>query len=306
MPNWDSLDMEVHCPRCGYDLRLLPQPRCPECGLQFEWAEVIAAARQRLHCPLFEYQWRYRPVRSFFSTLGRALVPWRLWKTTRLAVEPKVRPLLAMVPLVLLLHVACVLFLQYVWEVCFQLRYTSQRGWRILASINISELSAYVLPLIGYFVGGIVIWLMIQVFQQSIARYSVRQGQILRVVVLAWVGFVVLEIICSALMISIDIITVLWPILPWTVARWTSLLLEVVPILLLVVSLCCAMSIYLRIRRGWVIGLLSVFVTFLFFVTLVFSVSVYVYDSDENPFIELAALTWPNITWLVSKLLVHT
>ncbi len=28
------------CPRCGYDLRGLPEPRCPECGEPFDPAEL--------------------------------------------------------------------------------------------------------------------------------------------------------------------------------------------------------------------------------------------------------------------------
>lgn len=82
-PDWDALTIELRCPRCGHDVRRLPQPRCPECGLQFSWGELIAAVEQRLSSPLFEYQWRYRPVRSFFGTLGRALLPWTLWTGAR-------------------------------------------------------------------------------------------------------------------------------------------------------------------------------------------------------------------------------
>jgi hypothetical protein len=94
-PRWDKLAIEVRCPRCDYDLRLLPQPRCPECGLQFKWAEVIAAAQKRLECPLFEYRWRDRPIRSFFITISLATLPWRLWRRTPLTAAPRVGPLLA-------------------------------------------------------------------------------------------------------------------------------------------------------------------------------------------------------------------
>ncbi len=30
---------EARCPRCGYDLRGLPRPQCPECGLEFDAAD---------------------------------------------------------------------------------------------------------------------------------------------------------------------------------------------------------------------------------------------------------------------------
>ena len=32
-----TCDDSLNCYRCGYDLTGLPQPRCPECGLEFAW-----------------------------------------------------------------------------------------------------------------------------------------------------------------------------------------------------------------------------------------------------------------------------
>jgi len=36
-------DLALLCPSCGYDLRYLPQPRCPECGLAFDEAQLRRA-----------------------------------------------------------------------------------------------------------------------------------------------------------------------------------------------------------------------------------------------------------------------
>ena len=36
IPDWD-----VHCPRCGYPLRGLPEHRCPECGARFRMQDVV-------------------------------------------------------------------------------------------------------------------------------------------------------------------------------------------------------------------------------------------------------------------------
>lgn len=33
-PDWSTLDFEVTCPRCANNLKMLAQPRCPECELQ--------------------------------------------------------------------------------------------------------------------------------------------------------------------------------------------------------------------------------------------------------------------------------
>jgi hypothetical protein len=34
------LPLPPTCPRCDYDLRGLPEDRCPECGTEFRWDEV--------------------------------------------------------------------------------------------------------------------------------------------------------------------------------------------------------------------------------------------------------------------------
>ena len=70
---------DLRCPLCSYDLRGLTDPRCPECGFAFAWAELRDAQRAR-HPWLFEHG-RGRNVRSFLSTYARAAVPWRFWRT---------------------------------------------------------------------------------------------------------------------------------------------------------------------------------------------------------------------------------
>jgi hypothetical protein len=40
-------DQDVPCPRCGYNLRGLVEPRCPECGLVFDPERVRRESRQR-------------------------------------------------------------------------------------------------------------------------------------------------------------------------------------------------------------------------------------------------------------------
>jgi hypothetical protein len=68
---------DVRCPLCDYDLRGLVDPRCPECGYAFDWAELTDPAR-RQHRYLFEHH-PERNVWSFFRTMIGHLRPRRFW-----------------------------------------------------------------------------------------------------------------------------------------------------------------------------------------------------------------------------------
>jgi hypothetical protein len=72
-PEWETVTHTVACPLCDYNLRGLVEPRCPECGYRFEWAEVIDPS---LRPPpyLFEHAQR-RPVRSFLWTQVAGFAP---------------------------------------------------------------------------------------------------------------------------------------------------------------------------------------------------------------------------------------
>jgi hypothetical protein len=80
-PNWDSLAGDVSCPLCEYSLRGLAEPRCPECGYRFEWAEVMDPDR-RPHPYLFEHH-PEKNIRSFCRTVLGGLRPGRFWRTLR-------------------------------------------------------------------------------------------------------------------------------------------------------------------------------------------------------------------------------
>lgn len=68
----------VLCPMCEYDLRGLPEPRCPECGFRFTWQELLDP-RRALHPYLFELH-PERNLWSFCRTLIGALRPRRFWR----------------------------------------------------------------------------------------------------------------------------------------------------------------------------------------------------------------------------------
>jgi hypothetical protein len=97
-PDRDVLASDVLCPRCGYNLRGLPQPRCPECGLTFppeQWASGVL----REHLPSWldrcdPWQPHQVLVRSLFEVFRGA---WRpRWVLTKLDLSGPLTPAVLM------------------------------------------------------------------------------------------------------------------------------------------------------------------------------------------------------------------
>jgi len=65
----------LHCPLCGYSLRGLPEPRCPECGYAFTWAGLRDEMRRR-EAWFYEHA---RTRRAFWLTRWRSLRPRKFW-----------------------------------------------------------------------------------------------------------------------------------------------------------------------------------------------------------------------------------
>jgi hypothetical protein len=87
--DWSQLDRDVLCPLCEYNLRGLVEPRCPECGHQFTWIDLLDESRWH-HPWLFEHQ-RKRRIRSFFRTFFTSLLPWIFWRSVQPTHKPKPR-----------------------------------------------------------------------------------------------------------------------------------------------------------------------------------------------------------------------
>ena len=76
-PQAASVDSDVRCPLCDYDLRWLAEPKCPECGYRFTWPEVLDPTLRR-HPYVFEHHPR-RNFWSFWRTVRGGLTPRRFW-----------------------------------------------------------------------------------------------------------------------------------------------------------------------------------------------------------------------------------
>src|SRR5438067_1448656 len=89
-PDWATIERDILCPLCDYNLRGLIEPRCPECGHRFNWPEVLA--QERIHRYLFEHH-PERNAKSFLQTVAGSAFPWRFWKTLLPTHVPVVRRL---------------------------------------------------------------------------------------------------------------------------------------------------------------------------------------------------------------------
>lgn len=79
-PDWGTMAHDVNCPMCGYNLRMLVEPRCPECGYPFKWNELLDAV-QNTHPYAFEH---HRTIKSFSRTfIEMAIRPRRFWSLLR-------------------------------------------------------------------------------------------------------------------------------------------------------------------------------------------------------------------------------
>jgi hypothetical protein len=81
LPSPDTSARDIPCPLCGYNLRGLIEPRCPECGYAFDWPDVIDPTRQP-HPYSFEHH-PERNVRSFVRTYLAGLLPRRFFRRLR-------------------------------------------------------------------------------------------------------------------------------------------------------------------------------------------------------------------------------
>ncbi len=111
-PNWSTLELEITCPRCGYNLYMLTTNLCPECGHVFSWAVEIE--RAKLNCsPIFEVQIRNAPIASYLRTTLWLLLPWRFWRRLPSGQTPLLGVLFLQLALTILLCLIVLVFSDY-------------------------------------------------------------------------------------------------------------------------------------------------------------------------------------------------
>ena len=203
------MDRDVHCPTCGYNLRMLREPRCPECGLVFRWQDLLLVPCPRCnenltaidggecpHCQLHLdwqqllagagqydrrlYEFTEHPLRAALRTWLAALNPWHFWSKIPLAIVP------------------AVLRLRWLrrWAVAI-----CAVGLALLAWLSWPHLQAIrargdvLLPAVLVGIPPLTTTLVLPLFWQTMTRFRIRRDQLLRCLAystsgLAWLGLV--------------------------------------------------------------------------------------------------------------------
>lgn len=130
VPDWERIEFDVCCARCGYNLRGLAQPRCPECGLEFEWALALRQAVSESDF-LFEHQWRRRPIRSFVVTVWRSFRPRKFWRSVSIHERIEAGPLTLLLVISVVLIPVCVRVVGHGSLLCIRLieNYNASPYW---------------------------------------------------------------------------------------------------------------------------------------------------------------------------------
>lgn len=298
-PDWSTLQIDLHCPRCGYNLRMLTGSRCPECGLDLDWDRIIASEERRIDSPLFEYRWRDRPIRSYFQTLSLCTRPWRLWQQISLFQSPRVGGLLLFFFATASLYCGAV-FIEQVLSLFIRYWPRMTTGRPLLLAFVIQPLIRSLIFASTHVAIAASIFVVLQLFQQTFSKHHIRQSHILRLIVLAYPIIFPLKVIEDAI----------W-ILSWSgiipLARHSDVILASVAfdgmaLGYFLISLALGLSRYARILRSGQIALVVVGLTLL----LWFSADLALFVSTgswRNFFDECLEMAWPGLCSVISKFL---
>ncbi len=267
-PDWETIQDSVECPLCRYNLRGLSEARCPECGYEFEWAEILDVTRRK-HRYLFEHH-PERNIWSFSKTLVGGLLPWRFWKALHPAQPADEARLFgyrwvvkgfASLPMVI--GGVWLLMMSMNWQVNDWPREKLDNVIDIFAGSRATIASEFIGPLLHirlYIFAVLVTLLLLALPEMSacallIYRSSMRQAKIERHHVNRCVTYSYDAVVWPiSFMVMLGALAVIWPVtrLDWQieVLCWSLLLLLPVVWAVMSVRLACAYRYYLRMKHA--------------------------------------------------------
>jgi len=193
-PDWDAIHETITCPLCGYELRGLTDPLCPECGYRFHWPDLLDPTR-RVHPWLFEHHPRHN-LWSFAKTLVRNFQPGKFWTHLHPGQPSKPKRLVMYwVPGAVLTMLPAAILLFDHWQ--------TNRPWFATAPGSLSVLSQLLQhdnavrgALFACLLAALFPWttfLTLLIFQQSMGRAKIKTHHVLRCAVysgdvILWAG----------------------------------------------------------------------------------------------------------------------
>jgi hypothetical protein len=144
-----SLDEDLACPICSYSLRGLAEPRCPECGFQFDW-DALRAAIKAKHAYLYEHG-RGLAIMRMVRTFIHGLRPAKFWATLNAATEIRLRRLAIYWIVTATFVVAGILVLPYGNFVVTRTRLAMQTRKQISAMLANPAAAAQTKPILKQF-----------------------------------------------------------------------------------------------------------------------------------------------------------
>ncbi len=254
-PDWAGIIKDVHCPLCGYNLRGLERPLCPECGLQFRWVELFEAARTQ-HPYLYEHQpcWN---LGAFLKTMFHGLNPGQFWRQ----LSPVHRTVPRRILVYFLLCQVLVLAPMLAGIVLEGVRRASRVGpaWPFASRESSTEFTEMVLSVLRVSVGdattywwvAFTLWPLVtlavlMVCQTTFRRAGVKLSHVVRAVVYS--GDVIA--LAGVLMAGVCLGAIAYPGCEEYATRIFALItLTMFPLLALRLATAC--RLYLRIRHAW-------------------------------------------------------
>lgn len=305
-PDWSTLDFEVTCPRCAYNLAMLAQPRCPECGLQFGWTDVVEASRHsRRDSPLFEYRWRTRPVRSSLHTLILCMLPSLLWRRVRLTDTPRHTALLAWVALTFLL-ITALEWLRSAGEMTFAILYFggAPLTWSTLFEmVPVVDVSG---PLRAQGVLFPLTVASVAVYRVTFVRYRIIWLHLFRVGVYTWTAFWAWSVLATtALTAALCTGIYLYGFSVSSNPAWETLALalSLLPPIVALWSLVAAFGRYLQVPRAWLGAICSFVLVTVGLIVFCMTLAVQIEGTVSGEWMEPLGAWIPGLDeWIVSLL----
>ena len=285
IPNWALMQGDIPCPRCSYNLRELTHTRCPECGLDFLWNEVIDRAKV-LEQPHFEYQWRRRPIRSLLWTSVRLLVPWRFWPSCSMSGPVGVAGLLIQFAVTIILSGFLLFSVKFLCYTGYRLVYC--RGRQCFWMFRLEDvLPDIIAVLVWPSVIGLLAFLVLLLLWQTRRKYKIRKALLLRVVLYATLSLVLVKtLVSSVLEITYLLASCMERVFVWRPDP--AYLSYYIGFLLAFICLFMGLKKHLRIDGAWRLASLVVFFDIVVIVFVIVQAALYfgTFDAFRNPVIE--------------------